>query len=456
MVVPWVPHWLQWIGAAAPIAMGLAILGVSPPHRRRLGQMVLRMWGPKATGVAQSTPADRLRRHHPGLDGLRGLAILLVLLCHFSVIPGASENDAFVLKIFHGGWCGVELFFVLSGFLITGILIDSKSDSHFFRNFYARRALRIFPLYYGFLLIYCVVLPRIPGLGVTAPADYIARPFWFWTHLSNIPMALEGVLPNSRLPFFWTLAIEEQFYLVWPLVVWLLSRLALRVACVTLLLGCMCLRFWVLNEQALHPFSVYVFALTHLDGLVMGALIASLARSRWGLDILAGMGRFAGVLAVVALLGVLYLSGWDTDTNSRPMQTVGFTLMAVMFAGLLLDVVARPQALMGNVFNHSWLRLFGRYSYAIYIYHNFIAGGCKSWLDAHFPSLLRPVLGSILPAQFLFTGICTALSLAAAWVSWHVFESHFLKLKKFFSNRTKTLNGVEPSILISQTSSGNG
>jgi len=120
---------------------------------------------PPATNPPSEGLSSRRRwsssRHVPALDGIRGLAILLVLFFHFSVVGGHSASIRFIQKTWGFGWSGVDLFFVLSGFLITGILLDAKNRSHYFRNFYARRTVRIFPLYFAFLAVFMVLMPMV-------------------------------------------------------------------------------------------------------------------------------------------------------------------------------------------------------------------------------------------------------------------------------------------------------
>ena len=161
--------------------------------------------------------------HIPALDGIRGLAILLVLLCHFPLY-GDMQPTIFIDKLFYAmtraGWCGVDLFFVLSGFLITGILYDAKGSRFFFRNFYMRRCLRIFPLYYGVLAVFFVIVPFVLPLGRNYEL-FLKDQAWYWSYLTNIKIAIEGWPKFYALAHFWSLAVEEQFYFVWPFVVFL-------------------------------------------------------------------------------------------------------------------------------------------------------------------------------------------------------------------------------------------
>lgn len=201
----------------------------------------------------------------PALDGIRGIAILLVMTIHYFNDPQPGL-DNLVHKVTDGGWMGVDLFFVLSGFLITGILLDANGGAHYFISFYGRRALRIFPLYY----LYLVLLWAVFGIATTWP---------YWTYLLNIQIAINGQWP--AIPYvahLWSLAIEEQFYLLWPLVVLLCSRRTLMRLCLAIVALSPMLRAWVLHAGVASR-AVSVLTPTRVEGLLAGALLAVLVRT---------------------------------------------------------------------------------------------------------------------------------------------------------------------------------
>ena len=237
----------------------------------------------------------------PVLDGIRGLAILMVLLCHFSLYGGIDPTttaDWIFYKLTIPLGCGVELFFVLSGFLITGILLDTKSAPGYFRSFYMRRLLRIFPLYYGTLFFFYVILPRIAMPGESYQ-EVLQAQAWDWAYLSNIRLALEGWWSAGYLGHFWSLAIEEQFYLAWPLLVLLFSRRGFLLLCAGLLGLSVTIRWgqWIDGESLVRGY----FTFARLDPLVMGAALAALARSPQGLVALRPWARVVGVGSLAAL-----------------------------------------------------------------------------------------------------------------------------------------------------------
>jgi len=153
--------------------------------------------------------------HIPALDGLRGLAVVLVLLVHFvgNTQPWTAF-DRLLVKASNYGLYGVDLFFVLSGYLITGILHDSKGSSHALRNFYMRRVLRIFPLYCGVLLLLFHALRLAPSIYPPALEESARHQGWLWSYTANVFIALRGAWALPYVSHFWSLAIEEHFYLL--------------------------------------------------------------------------------------------------------------------------------------------------------------------------------------------------------------------------------------------------
>jgi peptidoglycan/LPS O-acetylase OafA/YrhL len=216
----------------------------------------------------------------PALDGIRGLAVLGVMAEHYEIRdwPWRAGFQSPVWHAIQLGGVGVDLFFVLSGFLITGILLDTRSRSDYFRTFMLRRALRIFPLYYAALVVIFVLVP------LTLPAEFPGTPdavqLWYWSYLVNFLLAAKGWAAGAPLgAHFWSLAVEEQFYLFWPLLVWLCSRRILAFVCVTCVIGALALRIWAFDLGADHLVS-YTLMPMQMDNLAIGALGALAVR--WG------------------------------------------------------------------------------------------------------------------------------------------------------------------------------
>jgi len=370
--------------------------------------------------------------HLPALDGVRGMAILLVLVFHAFLLGGfrpAVALDRIVTALSEPGWSGVDLFFVLSGFLITGILYDTKGRDGYFRNFYARRILRIFPLYYGFLGFVFIALPRLTPFG-GHHASLLHDQIWYWTYLLNVLIALRGWPPVADLNHFWSLAVEEQFYLVWPWVVFMLGRRALLVACLGIATGSLAVRaaLWAAAPPHLVQMASVLMP-ARMDALAAGALLALLAREPEGL---ARLTKWAppSATAAAGLLGMLFYWRHRLIPTDAAVQIVGFTLLAIFYGGVLaIAVTSARDTIAGRLFAHPGLRLLGRYSYGLYVFHLPIIWVTRNIVNA---TSVPALAGSELPGQVLFTAVVAAASLGAAVLSWHLYESHFLKLKVLF------------------------
>jgi peptidoglycan/LPS O-acetylase OafA/YrhL len=367
------------------------------------------------------------------LDGVRGLAIALVMYHHFfqNYQPAGTGLDTVVFGLASAGWSGVDLFFVLSGFLITGILYDSRHDPRYYRNFYGRRTLRIFPLYYATLVLFLVILPALPHPQAQAyVADFRDDGFWLWTYLANFQIAMRGEWYAHLIPnVFWSLAIEEQFYLVWPAVVLLCTRRTLIVLSAGLFVMALAVRvglWWV--DAA--PIVSFVLTFARMDCLALGALVALAARSERGLRSLVTPAKYVGggALALVAL----YMIGtgglaWE----HAEVRVVGFTVLAGLFASLLvLGMTAPERNWLRLAFDNSLLRTFGKYSYAMYVVHGPANVIVKQWVFD--PAAGPLVMGSMVPAVTFYALLSTAVTLAVAWVSWHAFERHALSYQRYF------------------------
>jgi peptidoglycan/LPS O-acetylase OafA/YrhL len=373
-------------------------------------------------------PAAPLPSHISALDGIRGTAILAVMCYHFGFYHNSQGLlDNLWERVMSIGWVGVDLFFVLSGFLITGILLDAKGSSGYFRNFYMRRVLRIFPLYYGFLVLAVWVMPHLVGRSQPEWAILRAHQFWLWSYLTNFllarPTDWEKLAPGAT--HFWSLAIEEQFYLVWPAIVWLCSRKNLLRVSVAMMIAAPLLRWlWIVRTGDWH--GAYVLTPMRMDTLALGGAVAILFRdhrawlarvARWAL-----LASAAGFVVMLAILGA-----WrDSDTTT---VVLGYSVFALMCAGLIADVVCNAGWLR-RVYEIAPLRFFGKYSYAMYVVHPFFRWVLlvKLRLAQRIPTWL----GTELPARFAVLVLGCGLTSLAALASWHLYEKHFLKLKEFF------------------------
>lgn len=367
--------------------------------------------------------------HSPALDGLRGIAILCVLGHHLSLVQPGTAFDAGALALLHTGWAGVDLFLVLSGFLITGILLDARGSDRYFVSFYARRALRIIPLYYLLIFFSYHVLPNFPvwyqrlvGLSPIPPE----RDFWLF--LSNFTMAQRDEIQHGILGVTWSLAIEEQFYLVWAAVVWLCPNAWLGPLCALTVVGTPFLRASAIAAGA-SEIEVYVLTPYRADALAAGGWLAWMARR----PLVGPIHRFGPLAAVVGVSGVAALVWWDghASWDGGVKQAIGYSFLALASSGLLLCATQPGNgSRMKRLLSTAGLQMFGRYSYCLYLIHVPVMWTVR--YTVFDPTRAPLVYGSIWPTQMLFWALVIMPALGLAWVSWRTFESPILRLKRFF------------------------
>jgi len=357
------------------------------------------------------------------LDGIRGLAILLVLVCHGSLIrEGAPGFDRSFILALRTGWIGVDLFFVLSGFLITGILLKDKGRSDYFKRFYVRRMLRIVPVYYGFLFVVLVLLPLIRPMRSTAMRDAMHDQIWLWTYSMNLARFFGSAPHLDVFGQFWSLAIEEHFYLIWPFVVLWLSRRQLLGFIAVCGCGTVLLR-WYLWYRFHDPNMTYDFTLCRLDSLLAGCFIALAMTSPERRLRLRKFSKTAAITSA-ALLGALFFrySSWWADA---PVILFGYSLLAIAFGSGLILAITGASGPVAKILASWFLRLLGKHSYAIYVIH--FTFEPFVWRFTYFKGLER--LGSIAPAVIVSITLEVFIWLIASIAIWHLWERHFLKLR---------------------------
>lgn len=361
-------------------------------------------------------------RQISALDGIRGVAIFWVVLHNATAMELAPTSNW--LRLFpllaSRGWIGVQLFFALSGFLITASLLDSQHSPHYFRDFYAKRALRILPLYYTVLFALLVILPRFIALPYSHEHQ---APLWFFIGNWTRPF------PNG-FGHFWSLAVEEQFYLVWPLVFWPLAPRRPLTVCLWIAVGALLLRC-VLAAYGADPGTLYGNTACRMDALALGGAAACVLRMP---DLFAIARQRQSDVAAAALL--VFLVGFPLthvyDNSRLSGETLGYSLLALSSALFVMWVAlldGRAPYGIGWLLNWAPLRSCGKYSYAMYVFHNILhklVG--EPWLIARFGK--PPV-----PIAFIYGLGVFAISYVVAFCSYHALEKHFLKLKRFFDAR---------------------
>lgn len=376
-------------------------------------------------------------QHMPYLDGIRGLAILLVMFHHMTILTGHSRPEQVLYGMAQFGPHGVDLFFVLSGFLITGILLDTRSDRHFFRNFYARRTLRIFPLYYLLVAFSFLVVPwclaQLPQFGAKLARFSTVSDAWPWYALyaSNFLIASNNAFRHGILDVSWSLAIEEQYYLVGAVGVYFLTRRKAIVICAVLLGVLPFLRLASLTLGT-SPLQIYVLTPTRLDGVLWGSLLALITRDSDRLRML--LDRYlkpAGVVCGIVILIIAAAGKWNYLGATE--QVFGYSAVALTFAAIVWTT-SRHDGILRRIFDQRMLRFFGVYSYSLYLFHLPVRALIR---DTIFGEKQFSVLSSSpIPGQLLFYAIATIAVVPLSLFSWYAVEQPFLRMKSKFASST--------------------
>jgi len=343
-----------------------------------------------------------MKQKIPQLDAVRGIAILIVMI-HNTLYKFPSLP---LQRLFSYGWMGVDLFFVLSGFLITGILADTKQSEHYFKNFYARRCLRIWPLYYSLLFFMFVVVPFVrPSLGPIIIAN--SSPWWAYVfYLQNF--FVHSTYALGPLGVTWSVAIEEQFYVVWAVVVRCCSYTQLRRIAIAVICLSPALRVYL----SLHHVDLYSNVFCRLDGLMAGGLLALVVRSNTFLP-----SRFlkAAWLSLFIAVPLAFV------TEAFHARWITFSLSAMASAAFVYLSLFATQKWFRVAMTNRALVYTGTVSYGLYLLH-------KIPFDVEYSLHLdrHPVLA-------LLMGLTASYVIAI--LSWNLLEKPFLRLKRFFESR---------------------
>lgn len=371
-----------------------------------------------------TTSETSLSPYLPRLDGLRGVAIALVLVHSLTLLNQVdSVTSRLVHSLFAFGWVGVQLFFVLSGFLITGILVDTKHRPHYFKNFYIRRALRIFPLYYATLIVAFVALPAIGHMPQVYQGDaqHQAR---LWLYLTNWHTDI-----GIGFSHYWSLALEEQFYLIWPLVIYSTNPKSLLKICLAISLAGVLVRYWM-RTHGFPEEAVYIATPSRMDALTAGSAAAVLIRMPAVYDWIKQ--RIALLKAIALALGVLAITLTGSYGSSVKGQVFGYGVLALFFAltvliAATLDREQMPSPHQKSVLGWKPLRVLGKYSYGMYVFqrqiHVFIG---IPFITAYASTSLAINVFYVITASLLTLGL--------AVLSYHFFELPFLRIKNKFTN----------------------
>jgi peptidoglycan/LPS O-acetylase OafA/YrhL len=387
-----------------------------------------------ASASVGATPAPAGREGPPiggrilELDGLRGLAIASVVVWHYVAITTRAPHHSPVslgVASLSLTWSGVDLFFVLSGFLIGGVLLDARGSSRFFGPFYRRRFFRIVPLY--------AVVCAIFGIGwLMGGAGHGAIGAWFFGHpppwyafplfLSNVFVGMRGTFDPLPIGVTWSLGVEEQFYLTLPLLVRYLPQRRLLPVLLAIVASVPILRTAAFFSSPGGGLLAYTAMPCRADALVFGVIVAVLVRRPEAWSAMVARRPTLKRIAMALLVGltVVVLFHWTTQ-QSVVMATVGYTWVAAFYAVVLVLALTGRQGRLAGALRQRRLRSLGAIAYGTYLLHVGVQGACFWVLFGREPRIATLAEAGV-------TVLAAALSIALAQASWTLFESRMIQI----------------------------
>jgi peptidoglycan/LPS O-acetylase OafA/YrhL len=346
----------------------------------------------------------------PSFDGIRGFGVICVLTAH--CFP--------FINPFQIGWIAMDFFFVLSGFLITGILVDTVEKKNYLKNYLGRRILRVFPLYYLFLIIMFIIVP----FGFPKLLDqygYLeSHQIWFWFYSQNWLFSIEGFPHKLYMSHLWSMAVEEQFYIFWPFLVWLLRGKKLIYFCLAAIPFAILFRTFGGRLGYVFPFQ-YVNTLARMDSLLIGALVFLILRHYKSLLVKIALPLF--ILSLVTFLTIVAILKATYFAKLVP----AYTIVDLLGASCIIFCLSNTNNWIKSFFSLPPFTYLGKFSYGTYIFH--------------YPLYLVLYEHYALTASFgikvLVGIIAIVISFLLAWLSFYYFETPFLKLKKYFVNKVE-------------------
>jgi peptidoglycan/LPS O-acetylase OafA/YrhL len=374
--------------------------------------------------MAQGQPTSRI----PELDGIRVLAILSVLSFHYISIQGLAAPGSVVdrlQRLVILGGTGVDLFFVLSGFLIGGILLDVRDSPRYFSTFYARRFFRIVPVYFAWITLYILVarfggkyLLALSHSGNTPPLGYLVYNHYIF--LQKFYLDKFHNLAGAWFDPTWSLAVEEQFYLVIPLLVWFLPRKVYKSFLFCVIIFEPFFRIALLKTGLLNSGLIGQLTFTRADVLAVGALAALYWRDERARAWLQNNSRMIYLALGILSLGFAAFWKWAPYQRAFAMEAVGYSVIAFFYVTILLAALCIHLGPISAVTQWSVLRSIGRVSYCMYLIHIVVLVACHAVILRATPKISTP-RGAVVTVFAAF------LTFAIAQISWRIFEGPFLK-----------------------------
>lgn len=347
-------------------------------------------------------------KYYKELDGVRAVAALMIMVCHFFLYANSQNNFFLALKkISVFGQTGVSLFFVLSGFLISRILLNTKKEKYYFRNFYVKRILRIFPLYYSFLFFYYYGLPIILSEEVYP----FSEQKYFWVYLQNIARTFEW---KSEGPVhFWSLAVEEHFYFFWPILVFFFSTTRI----VQIIIAIVILAFLCRVILLQYDLSVYYFTLTRVDELAIGAFLALLEKQG---KLCEKNARYFLAIFLSIFIPLVFIWVYYTGKGNVTIQATKYILQSLIFFSFIGWVISvKEKNTFRKILSIKLLSFAGMISYGLYVFHPICFQLVNRFLWVEY-SLVN----------FLMSFVITFI---IATLSYYFLELPFLRFKKKFA-----------------------
>lgn len=358
-------------------------------------------------GIGQSS-----RTYFSTLDGVRGFASLLVI----------THHNFHYINILNYNQFGTDLFFVLSGFLITTVLLNTNKTRHAISNFYIRRVLRVFPLYYLSLLIFLLLLPGIQNIPIKMEY-YVENQTWLWLFLQNWLYIFKDPNPFSALNHLWSMVIEEQFYLFWPLIILIFPKsknLLAFVSALYVLFIVFRMLIWFAQIDGLAYYNLFSF--TKVDGIFVGCMVAILHKRQS--NIINDHCLF--IMATLILINLSFIIINSSFELGLPyFAFIGYITFSILFGLLINFLIIKKSSILHTIFELRLLKSIGKISYGTYIFHwplyLLISPIFQSFFINFFSASISTLIISI---------IATIIAYLIGFLTYNFFEIRFLKLGK--------------------------
>lgn len=361
----------------------------------------------------------------PQIDGLRAIASLLVVSFHYinyQLTNSHTTIGKIFAKLFSFGWAGVDLFFVLSGFLIGSILISNKGKVNYFSTFYIRRFVRIIPNYY-LLVVLFILLSSIPFFkNDSFITGNSIIPYWgYFTMLQNVFMAMYKNMGNAAMSVTWSIAIEEQFYLIIPFLIYILNKKYLSYLLILCIVAANFFRWHYTNPAVVFNIPAYVLLPCRMDAISVGVFIASI-NSNKSLQIFAKqyIRQIYAIMACIAVVCVVMF------TLYQDIGVIRNSLFAIFFGCLIILGIGLPNSLYGKLLSINWLTWIGKISYSLYLFHFLILGIFKNIAFEYVSYTSSIVL-------FITTILALSFSFLFSWLVYKYLETPAVLLGKRFN-----------------------